>query len=108
MGYQNLDRAFLTFSPPSGDIYIGRQAIAFGAADVVNPTDVLAPYGFDSLDTENRPGVDALRYRIPFGGMGELDFGVVCGDGCSRAESAGRTNQVPHAKASGCIKGITN
>ena len=76
---QNLDRAFLTVSASSADLYLGRQSIAFGSARVVNPTDVIAPFVYEALDTEERPGVDALRVRVPAGEMGEVDAGVAFG-----------------------------
>ena len=75
----NLDRLFVTLKTKLGDIIIGRQAIAWGSAKLVNPTDVIAPFTFNELDVEERRGVDALRLRIPIGMMDELDFGVVAG-----------------------------
>ena len=45
----------------------------------MNPTDILAPYRFEELDTEERIGVDAIRARIPMGALSELDLGVVSG-----------------------------
>ncbi len=80
---QNLDRVFFTVSLPAADVYLGRQPIAFGSARVVNPTDVIAPFTYEALDNEERAGVDALRVRLPVGAMGELDAGVVFGDGFS-------------------------
>lgn len=80
---QNLDRMFFTVSLPAADVYVGRQPIAFGSARVVNPTDVIAPFTHEALDKEERAGVDALRVRLPVGAMGELDAGVVFGDGFS-------------------------
>jgi hypothetical protein len=77
--YQNIDRAFVTASLPVMDISIGRQAIAWGSARMINPTDVIAPYAFTELDAEYRVGVDALRVRVPIGPMGELDAGYVAG-----------------------------
>lgn len=78
--FHNLDRAVVTISNPGADIYVGRQAIAWGQARAVNPTDVLAPFAFDELDVEDRRGVDAVRVRIPMGFMSEVDFGAVFGD----------------------------
>lgn len=78
--FQNLDRASLTISTAHCDIFIGRQAIAWGSARVINPTDVIAPYTFEELDTEDRIGVDAFRMRIPIGFMGEFDAGYIAGD----------------------------
>lgn len=77
--FQNFDRASIAYSGDFGDITIGRQAIAWGSARVVNPTDVLAPYTYDQLDTEDRIGVDAVRVQIPIGVLGEFDTGYVFG-----------------------------
>lgn len=76
---QNLDRALVTLSFGFGDLMLGRQPVAFGSAKVVNPTDVLAPFTYQTLDQEERSGVDALRFRAPLGEMGEMDAGWVLG-----------------------------
>jgi len=86
--FQNLDRAFLKLRFNFADVYIGRQAIAWGSARVINPTDIIAPYTFEELDTEDRVGVDAIRMRIPIGFMGELDAGYVAGPDFTFANSA--------------------
>jgi hypothetical protein len=86
--FQNLDRAMVTITTPFADIYAGRQAIAWGSGHAVNPTDVLAPFSFDELDTEDRLGVDAVRVRAPLGVMGEFDAGYVFGDDFEFEESA--------------------
>ena len=85
---QNLDRAFVTLSPSFADVYIGRQAISWGSARAVNPTDIIAPFSFDQLDTEERMGVDAVRIRIPTGIMGEMDLGIAFGEDLEFRESA--------------------
>ena len=86
--YHNLDRAFMEFSTDFADISVGRDAIAWGSARVVNPTDVLTPFTYDQLDTEDRIGVDAVRVRIPIGAMGELDTGYIFGEGFTFEKSA--------------------
>ena len=85
---QNLDRFSLTLSPGLADFSIGRQPIAFGSAHVINPTDVLAPFNFNELDTEERLGVDAVRVRLPVGAMGEIDSGLVFGKDFETKNSA--------------------
>lgn len=85
---QNLDRAFFTVTAPDFDLYVGRQAIAWGSARAVNPTDVIAPYTFDELDSEDRIGVDAVRVRVPIGFMGEIDAGYVAGEDLEWKQSA--------------------
>lgn len=86
--YHNLDRLFITLQYGFGDIYIGRQAIAWGSAHMINPTDILAPFSFSELDQEERFGVDAIRVRIPLGVMNELDMGYVFGKNFSSQENA--------------------
>ncbi|MDE0637263.1 MAG: hypothetical protein OXI43_15615 [Candidatus Poribacteria bacterium] len=78
--YHNLDRASVQFSTDFADISIGRDAIAWGSARIINPTDVVAPYTYDQLDTEDRVGVDAVRIRIPVGILGEVDTGYIFGN----------------------------
>lgn len=86
---QNLDRAFLTWSPAAFDLYAGRQPLAFGSGRAVNPTDILAPYPFGTIDTEERRGVDALRLKAPNGEMGEFDAGWLPGRRWAPGEGAG-------------------
>ncbi len=78
--YHNLDRLNISISTKAADIYVGRQAIAWGSARSINPTDVIVPYSFDELDSEERSGVDAVRLRIPLGFMGEFDAGYLFGE----------------------------
>jgi hypothetical protein len=78
--YQNLDRFAVTIRTRAADIIVGRQAVAWGSARVVNPTDILAPFAFNELDKEERTGVDAVRVRVPLGPMDELDIGAVAGE----------------------------
>ncbi|MDQ1354171.1 MAG: hypothetical protein QG657_4480 [Acidobacteriota bacterium] len=77
--FHNLDRLLLTIKTRVADIFIGRQAIAWGSGHVFNPTDVVAPYAFNELDKEERQGVDAVRVRVPLGRMDELDMGYIFG-----------------------------
>jgi hypothetical protein len=86
--FHNLDRANVAISTAPADIIIGRQAIAWGSARAVNPTDVIAPFSFEELDTEDRVGVDAVRVRMPLGSLSELDAGVVFGDDFQSDRSA--------------------
>ena len=78
--YHNLDRASVQFSTDFADFSIGRDAVAWGSARIINPTDIIAPYTYDQLDTEDRVGVDTIRVRIPIGAMGEIDTGYIFGN----------------------------
>jgi hypothetical protein len=86
--FQNLDRAYLTINSKLADVYLGRQAIAWGSARVINPTDVIVPYAFNELDVEDRVGVDGIRVRMPIGLMEELDAGWVFGEDFDLPNSA--------------------
>ena len=77
---QNLDRFNVQVRLDSGDLTIGRQPITFGAARIINPTDVFLPFDVQTLNTEYRVGIDAMRFQRPVGQLSELDVGVVLGD----------------------------
>lgn len=77
---QNLDRLNVQLQYDSGDLTIGRQAITFGSARIINPTDVFLPFDVRTLNTEYRIGVDAVRFQKPIGQLGELDVGVILGE----------------------------
>jgi len=85
---QNLDRLFFTLRASWCDLYIGRQAIAWGSAHAINPTDIIAPFLYTEIDTEDRTGVDAARLRMPAGSLGEIDLGYVAGEDFEWEESA--------------------
>ena len=75
----NLDRALITYESVHGDLWIGRQTVAFGSARVVSPTDVIVPFTYEELDKEERPGVDAVRLRRAVGSFSEIDVGYIFG-----------------------------
>lgn len=88
---QNLDRFNVQISFDSGDLTLGRQPITFGAARIINPTDVFLPFDVQTLNTEYRVGIDAMRFQRPIGQLSELDFGVVLGDdGTDNSAAFGR------------------
>lgn len=85
---QNLDRLNIQFSLAAGDLTIGRQPITFGSARIINPTDVFLPFDVQTLNTEYRAGIDAIRFQKPIGQLSELDLGVVLGDDGSNNSAA--------------------
>jgi len=58
---------------------LGRQPIGFGRIVLFSPLDVIAPFPPDALDTDVRPGVDALRVTRYFGRGGQLGGTLVFG-----------------------------
>lgn len=78
--FQNLDRVLFSVSMPNMDLTLGRQPISFGVARAVNPTDIILPYPFYTIDAENRIGVDALRTIISLTDLSQIDMGFVSGE----------------------------
>jgi hypothetical protein len=75
-----IDRLSLGWSGGRLDVTLGRQAIGFGRILIVSPLDVIAPFPPDALDTDVRPGVDALRVSGHYGLDGQLGAVAVRGD----------------------------
>jgi hypothetical protein len=86
--FQNLDRAFIEYEAINFDLSVGRQPLSLGSARVINPTDVLAPYTYETLAKEEKPGIDAIRVRIPTGDFSEVDLAIAAGDDAEREKSA--------------------
>ncbi len=86
--FQNLDRLNVQFQFDAGDLTLGRQAISFGSARIINPTDVFLPFDVRTFNTEYRTGVDAVRFQRPWGDLGEMDVGVVLGADADPENSA--------------------
>ena len=86
--YQNLDRLNFQWRFDAGDLTIGRQAVSFGGARYINPTDVFSPFDTRTFNTEYRTGVDAVRFQKPWGDLGEVDIGIVLGADGKRDNSA--------------------
>lgn len=55
------DRLWVRWSPPKLDITVGRQPITLGSGLVFTPMDVVNPFSPAIIDTEYKPGVDAVR-----------------------------------------------
>lgn len=77
--FHNLDRFLVRYSLASSDFYIGRQPVSFGSSRVINPTDVIAPFSYGTIDREDRYGSDAVVSRVPLGEMSALSAGAVFG-----------------------------
>ncbi|TDJ03598.1 MAG: hypothetical protein E2O68_09865 [Deltaproteobacteria bacterium] len=76
--FNNPDRFFVSYSSDNFTMEVGRQIVAFGSSRFVNPTDVVTPFGLNTIDREVRPGVDAVRLKY-FWGDYNLDIGMLFG-----------------------------
>ena len=71
--WHDIDRFALTVYTPTADITVGRQAITWGIALLFPIADLWAQFSPFELDTEEKPGVDAVRIlAYPASGL-ELD-----------------------------------
>lgn len=55
------DRLWLRWSAPGIDVTVGRQPVTFGSGLVFTPMDMVNPFSPAVIDTEYKPGVDAVR-----------------------------------------------
>lgn len=84
----NIDSLAVTFEMPIVAVTIGRQSLGWGAAKIVNPTDILTPFTFSTIDKEERVGIDAIIARFQVGMMHEIEAGYLFGDKFKFKESA--------------------
>ena len=60
---------YLAYDTSALSVRLGRQIVAWGRADRINPTDVLSPKDFTLLsydDEGQRTGIDAMKLRYAF------------------------------------------
>ncbi|MCB9680163.1 MAG: hypothetical protein H6733_01720 [Alphaproteobacteria bacterium] len=66
------DRLLIKFSPDSFDLTIGRQPVTFGHGTFFTPLDLVSPFSPATIDSEYKPGVDAIRADAWFGMSGQI------------------------------------
>ena len=84
---QNPDRMNISLRTSIATLTAGRQAIYWGVAKSVSPTDFIAPFQYGTINTDYRTGVDAVRSVFPIGMMSELDAGYVFGKDAGFSDS---------------------
>jgi len=67
-----IDWLSLRTSYPGIDVTLGRQAIGFGNGLFFTPMDLVNPFTATTIDTEYRPGVDAVRVDGFMGMSGKI------------------------------------
>lgn len=86
--WHDVDRLALTLYGDAADVTVGRQAITWGISHLFPVADVWAQFSPFELDTEEKPGVDAVRVLAYPGSGIELDA-VVAARGRAEDWSAG-------------------
>lgn len=75
------DRTYLEVSFPMADLTVGRQRVAWGTAQLWNPTDVFNNFTLSfAVAEEERSGVEAVRLEIPLGVASGIDAVVLAGN----------------------------
>ena len=84
-----VDRLFVDFYHPKFDLRVGRQALQWGSAQFINPTD---PFPELLLMEPWRPraGVNAALMTIPFGDLHDMNITVATTDTFDALRLAGR------------------
>ena len=85
--WHDLDRLSATVYTDVADITVGRQAITWGVSGIFPVADLWAQFSPFELDTEEKPGIDAVRVLAYPAGV-ELDL-VVADRGRAEDVSAG-------------------
>lgn len=67
-----IDRLVLRTTQGRLDLALGRQAIGFGSGLFFTPLDLVNPFFPGTIDTEYRPGVDAVRADLFMGMSGRV------------------------------------
>lgn len=84
----DVDRLALTLYFDAADVTVGRQAITWGLSSLFPVADLWSRFSPFELDTEEKPGIDAVRVLTYPGGGLELDA-VLADRGSAEELSAG-------------------
>ncbi|MFT4626556.1 MAG: hypothetical protein ACI8PZ_005233 [Myxococcota bacterium] len=75
------DRLALKATAGQVDVTLGRQPVTFGSGMFFAPLDLVNPFFPTTIDTEYKPGIDALRVDTYIGGTGRISaVGAYAGD----------------------------
>ena len=90
VGYAEIDRLYLNWSPDRWQFTVGRQRIAWGTNLVWNPIDLFNPLSVLDFDYEERPATDAVRLQYYTGVVSKIEAAVKPGSASSPAIAAGQ------------------
>lgn len=76
----SVQRLNLRKSFGKGELIVGRQVVGLGRMLLFSPLDVFDPFSPEAIDTDERSGIDAVRFNHYWGLGGEVGGVVVFGD----------------------------
>ncbi|RPH35644.1 hypothetical protein EHM92_05845 [bacterium] len=80
VGYGEVDRLYVNWTPGRWQATVGRQRIAWGTNLVWNPIDVFNPFSVLDFDYEERPAADAVRVQYYTGEISKIELAVKPGN----------------------------
>ncbi len=76
----SIDRLYLSYTLGPATVIVGRQAVTFGRGKLWRTSDVVSTFSLTEVDTEYKPGSDALRIDINFGESRDLTIVAAAGE----------------------------
>jgi len=67
-----IDRLSVSYSSQNVVVIVGRQAVTWGSGMVFHPSDIIAPFSPDAVDTAYKPGVEMLYGQYLFDNGNDL------------------------------------
>ena len=72
-----LDRLSVTYSSQNLVLKAGRQAVTWGSGMVFRPSDIIAPFAPNAIDTSFKPGVEMLYGQYLFDNGNDIELAYV-------------------------------
>lgn len=62
-----IDRLYAAYTPPWGEVRVGRQAVTWGHGFLFNPMDLISPFAPTDIERDYKTGEDMVFVRVPAG-----------------------------------------
>ncbi len=72
-----LDRLSVSYSSENLVLKLGRQAVTWGSGLVFRPSDIIAPFAPNAVDTAYKPGVEMLYAQVLFDNGNDIEAAFV-------------------------------
>jgi len=69
-------RGYVKYSDEVNLVIIGKQRVPFGVGKVWNPTDIFNPIDATAIETNEREGVESIRYEYAINEVSNLDITI--------------------------------
>lgn len=79
-----LYRAYLQYSGSRHFWIVGKQRIPLGVGHFWNPIDVFNPINIESIEPDERPGTETIRYEYALSDLSNIDINIAKGKGAVR------------------------